>query len=70
MTKSRFENYLRNKVCALVHENWTIYECAKQFGVDYKNMCSYMSGRKDMPIKLCFSILDYLDCNVVVFRKK
>lgn len=70
MDKSRFGFYLRNKVCALVHENWTIYECAKQFGVDYKNLCAYMSGRKDMPLELCFTILDYLDCNVVVFRKK
>lgn len=70
MYKSHFENYLRSKTCALVHENWSICECATQFNVDYRNMCAYVSGRKEMPLRLVFAILDYLKCNVVVFRGK
>lgn len=68
--KTRFESYIRNKARALVHENWSAYECAQQFSIDYKNMCAYLSGRKDMPLGLVFEILDYLGCNVVVFRGK
>lgn len=70
MAKTRFENYLRHKTCALVHENWTPRECAKQFNVDYRNMCAYLAGRKMIPLSLCFDILDYLGCNIVVFRSK
>ena len=70
MATTRFESYIRHKCCALVHENWTVFECAKQFAVDYKNMCAYIAGRKPMPLKLCFEILDYLGCNIVVFRSK
>lgn len=68
MPKSRFEIYLRNKARALVHENWSYLEASQTFGVDYKNMCAYVSGRKEMPLRLVFEILDYLGCNVFVFR--
>lgn len=70
MSRFSFETYLRNKAIALVHENWNYAECAKQFGIDYKNMCSYLAGRKPMPMKYVFEILDYLGCNIVVFRSK
>lgn len=68
--KKNFETYLRHKAIALVHENWNIKECADQFGIDYKNMCAYVACRKPMPLKYVFSILDYLGCNIVVFRRK
>lgn len=70
MTTSRFESYLRAKAITMVHENWNVRECASTFCVDYKNMCAYVSGRKLMPLRLVFEILDYLGCNVVVFRKQ
>lgn len=70
MSKPRFESYIRNKSRSLVHENWTPSEAAKQFNVDYRNMCAYLAGRKTIPISLCFDILDYLGCNIVVFRTK
>lgn len=66
----RFENYIRAKAIALAHENWNYKELATAFSVDYKNMCAYMTGRKLLPLKLAFDILDYLGCNVVVFRSK
>lgn len=65
-----FESYLRSKAIALLLENFNVYEASKIFCVDYNNLCSYVKGRKDMPLKLAFRIFDYLGCNVVVFRSK
>lgn len=68
--RTKFESYLRNKACALVHENFSAYEASQTFHLDYKNMCAYLAGRKEMPLGLVFEIFDYLGCNVVVFRSK
>lgn len=65
-----FEMYIRHKAMSLAHENWNYKECADTFGVDYKNMCAYLSGRKELPLRLCFAILDYLGAKVVIFRGK
>lgn len=65
---SSTQNYLISKAVCLLNENFNIYEASQVFNVDYKNLCAYVSGRKTMPLKLAFSILDYLGAKVVVFR--
>lgn len=62
-------NYLIRKACSLCLSSFSAYEASKVFCVDYKNMCAYLSGRKVMPLKLAFKILDYLNAKVVVFRE-
>lgn len=68
MSNISFENYLRSKAIAFMHENWNCKECSDTFNIDYKNMCAYMNGRKELPLKLAFMVFDYLQCRVVVFR--
>lgn len=63
------ESYLISKAISLLLENFNIFEASRLFGVDYKNLCSYCRGRKTMPLKLAFKILDYFEAKVVVFRK-
>lgn len=58
------------RVKVLVLENFSISECAELFGIDYRNMCAYMAGRKSFPLLLAFSICDYLGTKVVLFRTK
>lgn len=60
--------YLRSKAISLLLESFSVFEAAKVFHVDYKNLCSYVKGRKELPLKLAFEILDYFDAKVVVFR--
>lgn len=67
---SRIETYLRSKAICLILESFSFSEAASTFGVDYRNMCAYMRGRKIMPLSLVFSILDYFDARVVVFRSQ
>lgn len=68
MATSHFEIYLRSKAADLLLENFNIYEASVVFGVDYRNLCAYVRGRKVMPLSLAFRIFDYLQCSVVVFR--
>lgn len=70
MQFTNIATYLRDKACVFVLENFSAYEASKVFKIDYKNMCSYLSGRKSMPLNLAFRIFDYFKCNVVVFRGK
>lgn len=50
-------------------ENFSLYEASKVFNVDYKNLCAYACGRKQMPMHLVFDILDYCSTSIVVFRR-
>lgn len=52
----------------IMKENFSIRELSDLIGVDYRNMCAYMAGRKDLPLKVAFFFLDYLGCRVVIFR--
>lgn len=65
-----FESYLRSKAITILLENFSISEASALFNVDYNNLCAYVKGRKELPLKLAFKIFDYLQCNVVVFRNK
>lgn len=56
-----------NRVKFIIRQNFTIREVSDLFGVDYRNMCAYMAGRKKFPLDLAFSILEYLGCRIVVF---
>lgn len=67
---STIEYYLRSKAISMLLENFSISEASLLFDVDYRNMCSYVKGRKEIPLKLCFEIFNYLDAKVVVFRSK
>lgn len=52
----------------IMRENFSIRELSDLTGVDYRNMCAYMSGRKVLPLKVAFFVLDYLGCRAVIFR--
>lgn len=65
--KSR--EYLTRMAVILLDENFTLYEASKVFNVDYKNLCAYARGRKQMPMNLVFEILDYCSTSIVVFRR-
>lgn len=52
----------------IMRENFSIRELSYLTGVDYRNMCAYMAGRKELPLKIAFFVLDYLGCRVVIFR--
>lgn len=64
------QSYLRAKAISMLLENFSISEAAMIFSVDYRNLCAYVKGRKEMPLTLCFDIFNYLDAKVVVFRSK
>lgn len=65
-----FQSQLINKATSLIQENFSASEAAKLLGVEYRNMCAYLAGRKALPLKYAFAIFDYLDCRVVVFKSK
>lgn len=52
----------------IMRENFSIRELSDLTGVDYRNMCAYMAGRKELPLKIAFNVLDYLGCRAVIFR--
>lgn len=52
----------------IMRENFSIRELSDLTGVDYRNMCSYIAGRKELPLKIAFFVLDYLGCRAVIFR--
>lgn len=54
----------------IMRENFSIRELSDLTGVDYRNMCAYISGRKELPLKVAFFVLDYLGCRAVIFRAK
>lgn len=62
------KDYIIRKAVELLHENFSCYEASSVFGVDYHNLCSYVSFRKPMPLKLAFEVLDYCNAKVVIFR--
>lgn len=64
----KFTTYIRVKTRSLILENFTPAECAKIFDIEYRNMCAYIRGSKDIPLTLCFEILDYLGAKVVIFK--
>lgn len=66
MTKS----YIISKATTLCHENFSAYEAAVTFDINYSNMCAYLRGSKQMPLDLAFEILDYLGAKLVIFRGK
>lgn len=61
-------SYIRVKTRSLILENFTPAECAKIFDVEYRNMCAYIRGSKDIPLSLCFDIIEYLGAKVVIFK--
>lgn len=65
---NKTSNYIRVKTRSLIMESFSAAECAKIFDVDYRNMCAYIRGSKDIPLKLCFEILDYLCAKIVIFK--
>lgn len=62
------EEQFINYALRIMRENFSIRELSDLTGVDYRNMCAYMSGRKSLPLKIAFFVLDYLGCRLVVFR--
>ena len=52
----------------IMRENFSVRELSDLTGVDYHNMCAYCSGRKELPLKVAFFVLDYLGCRAVIFR--
>lgn len=60
--------YIRVKTRSLILENLTPAECSKIFDVEYRNMCAYIRGSKEIPLTLCFDILEYLGAKVVIFK--
>lgn len=54
----------------IMRENFSIRELSDLTGVDYRNMRAYFAGRKELPLKIAFFVLDYLDCKAVIFRAK
>ena len=65
---NKTSTYIRVKTRSLILENFSAADCAKIFDVDYRNMCAYIRGSKDIPLNLCFEILDYLGAKVVIFK--
>lgn len=68
MARSEFTSYLRLKAACVLLDNFSCYEASPVFGVDYKNLCSYVRGSKPMPLKLALDILEYCNCSLVVFQ--
>lgn len=66
--QGKFQTYIRCKTRAMILENFTPADCAKVFDVEYRNMCAYIRGSKEIPLNLCFDILEYLNAKVVIFR--
>lgn len=64
----KFQTYIRCKTRSMILENFSVAECAKIFDVEYRNMCAYVRGAKDIPLNLCFDILEYLGAKVVIFK--
>lgn len=62
------QSHLTDYAIRLLLENFSISEAASLLSVDYRNMCAYVAGRKEFPIKLAFRLFDYLGCRLVVFR--
>lgn len=62
------KDYIIRKAVELLLENFSCYEASSVFGVDYRNLSSYVSFRKPMPLKLAFEVLDYCIAKVVIFR--
>lgn len=62
------KNQFINMALRIMRENFSVRELSDLTGVDYHNMCAYLSGRKELPLKLAFFVLDYLGCRVVIFR--
>lgn len=52
----------------IMRDNFSTRELSDLIGVDYRNMCAYMAGRKELPLKIAFFVLDYLGCRAVIFR--
>ena len=65
---NRTTTYIRVKTRSLILENFSPAECASIFDVDYRNMCAYIRGSKDIPLQLCFDIIEYLGAKVVIFK--
>lgn len=62
------EKQIISSALRIMRENFSIRELADLCDVDYRNMCAYVSGRKKLPLKIAFFVLDYLGCRVVIFR--
>lgn len=65
---NKITTYIRVKTRSLILENFTPAECAKIFDVEYRNMCAYIRGSKEIPLNLCFEIIEYLGAKVVIFK--
>lgn len=65
---NKFQTYIRLKTRSMILEHFTPAECAKTFDVEYRNMCAYIRGSKEIPLNLCFDILDYIGAKVVIFK--
>lgn len=65
---NKTQTYIRVKTRSLLLESFSPAEAARIFDVDYRNMCAYLRGSKDIPLNLCFEVLDYLGAKVVIFR--
>ena len=65
---TNLERALISSALRIMRENFSPRELADLTGVDYRNMCAYLSGRKKLPLKIAFFVLDYLGCRLVVFR--
>lgn len=65
---NKTQTYIRVRTRSLLLESFSPAEAARVFDVDYRNMCAYLRGSKDIPLNLCFEVLDYLCAKVVIFR--
>lgn len=65
---NKFQTYIRVKTRSMILENFSAAECAKVFDVEYRNMCAYIRGSKEIPLNLCLDILEYLGAKLVIFR--
>ena len=70
MKNSTISDDLRKSALCIMRENFSIRELADLTGTDYHNMCAYMSGRRPLPLKIAFFVLDYLGCRCVIFRNR
>lgn len=64
----KFQTYIRCKTRSMILENFSVAECAKIFDVEYRNMCAYVRGSKEIPLNLCFDVLEYLGAKFVIFK--
>lgn len=65
---NKFQTYIRVKTRSLIMENFTPAEASRVFDIEYRNMCAYIRGSRDIPLNLCFDILEYLGAKVVIFK--